>query len=128
MQEETPERRKKNAGKEAVDPIEMILLEQDLADLKKERGIQENVTWRTRLGRRLARRAAGPRLVNRKTYIRLALCCGWFCGAHRFYTGQKLLGTLYLLFCWSGIPAAMTLIDLMIVIPIQPDEQGRVLL
>lgn len=111
-----------------VDPMEMALLEQDLIDLKREKGLPLGENWRTRLGAVLTRRSGGPRRVKRSTYIKLAACCGWFCGAHRFYTGQKFLGALYLLFCWTGIPVAMTLIDLMVVLPMEADEEGRVLL
>ena len=32
-------------------------------------------------------------------------------GAHRFYLGQHLLGAVYLLFCWTFIPAVVSLID-----------------
>ena len=79
-----------------------------------------------RVGDWLAERQRGPKTVERKKYIRLALSCGWLCGAHRFYAGQKMLGVLYLLFCWPGIAFAMTLIDLMIVLPMQPDENGMI--
>lgn len=124
---------KENKGKEPkhkdeVNPMEIILAQQELVDLKREYGILEKETWRTRLGGWLTGRSKGSRKVNRKTYIRLALCCGWFCGAHRFYAGQKLLGALYLLFCWSGIPVAMTLIDLMAAIPMKADETGMILM
>ena len=120
--------REKNTKKETIDTMEMILLQQDLADLKKEYNIRGKETWRTRLGDWLTEHSKGPKVVNRKTYIRLAISCGWFCGAHRFYAGQKILGTLYLLFCWSGIPVAMTLIDLMVAIPMKPDEAGMILM
>ena len=33
-------------------------------------------------------------------------------GAHRFYLGQVGLGIAYLLFCWTGIPGLVALIDL----------------
>ena len=122
------EKGRKPAGEGRVDPMEMALLEQDLIDLKRERGIEQKESWRTRLGAFLARRSAGPKKVKRRTYIRLALCCGWLCGAHRFYTGHHLLGALYLIFCWTGIPVAMTLIDLMVALPMQPDEEGMILL
>lgn len=121
------ERRGKMPG-ERVDPMRMALLEQELIDLKREKGIPLKETWRTRLAAFLTRRSGGPRRVKRSTYIRLAACCGWLCGAHRFYTGQKFLGTLYLLFCWTGIPVAMTLIDLMAVLPMKADEEGMILL
>ena len=64
--------------------------------------------------------------VDRKKYIRLALTCGWFCGAHRFYARQKILGTLYLLLFWTGFSFTMTLIDLMIVVPMKADSQGMI--
>ena len=120
-------RQKELKHRDTVDPMEIILAQQELVDLKREYGILEKETWRTRLGGWLTEKSKGPRKVNRKTY-RLALCCGWFCGAHRFYAGQKLLGTLYLLFCWSGIPVAMTLIDLMAAIPMRADETGKILM
>ena len=76
-----------------------------------------------------ARIAAGKkREIHRRTYIRLALWCGWFCGAHRFYACQYLLGTLYLLLCWTGLPFCMTLINLMIVLPKKADETGNIII
>jgi TM2 domain-containing membrane protein YozV len=32
-------------------------------------------------------------------------------GIHKFYLGQSGLGILYLIFCWSGIPAIVGLIE-----------------
>lgn len=114
-------------NKEYVDPKKMLALEEELAQLRKQHGIQEKQSWWKNLGDWIAKRSDGARChVSRKTYIKLALTCGWFCGAHRFYAGQKLLGTLYLLFCWTGIPFAMTLVDLMIALPMQPDQSGLI--
>lgn len=118
----------KRKKQERVSPDEMMALELELAQVKKEHGIKVKTTWWARLSDILTARSKGPKQVERKKYIRLALICGWFCGAHRFYAGQKLLGVLYLLFCWTGIPVAMTLIDLMIVIPMKPNEAGIITL
>jgi len=52
---------------------------------------------------------------------------GWM-GGHRFYTHQYKTALIYLLTCWTGFPLAMTLVDLMIVIPMQPDDNGKVLI
>lgn len=120
--------KQRKEDQERVSPDEMMALELELAQVKKEHGIQEKPTVRRRLADWLTGSAAGPRRVKRKTYIRLAWTCGWFCGAHRFYAGQTVLGVLYLLFCWTGIPVAMTLIDLMIVIPKEPDDAGIITL
>lgn len=35
-------------------------------------------------------------------------------GAHKFYTKKNLLGALYLLFCWTGIPGLIALIEFII--------------
>jgi TM2 domain-containing membrane protein YozV len=36
-------------------------------------------------------------------------------GGHRFYMGQVVVGLLYLLFCWTFIPAIMAFIELFLV-------------
>ncbi|WP_194712921.1 TM2 domain-containing protein [Noviherbaspirillum soli] len=40
----------------------------------------------------------------------LASTLGLF-GVHRFYLGQRRAGLLYLLFCWTGIPALLALVE-----------------
>lgn len=112
-----------------VDPKEMIALEEELAALKRERGIAEKESWWMRIGNWMAERPEGAqKKVNREKYIRLGLTCGWICGAHCFYAGQKGKGLLYLMFCWTGIPFAMTLIDLMIAVPMDSGEMGEIIL
>ena len=104
-------------------------LEEELHRLKEQYHIEDEKKWWHKVGdfivNRLERNQAE---VSREKYIKLAVTCGWFCGAHRFYTGQKVLGILYLLFCWTGIPFTMTLIDLMIALPKVADENGNILL
>ncbi len=116
----------KRAGQELADPKQLIALEQELADLKEQYGIKDRPRLWVRIGDWLVDKKGGPRTVERRKYIRLALCCGWLCGAHRFYAKQYILGVLYLLLCWTGVSFAMTLVDLMIVLPMQADEQGMV--
>lgn len=43
-------------------------------------------------------------------------------GIHRFYLGQNKLGLLYLLFCWTFIPAFIALIDFFIFIFMSEDN------
>lgn len=62
---------------------------------------------------------------NRKTYLLIALFLGW-CGGHRYYSHQWFLGILYTALFWTGIPIAMTLIDLMVAIPLPVDEDGMI--
>lgn len=111
------------------DPKRMIELEEELLVLKQEQGIEERLKWWQRLGDWYANYTVNSKVpVSRKRYIRLALTCGWLCGSHRFYARKPILGTLYLLFFWTGIPFAMTLIDLMIALPMEPDENGMIII
>lgn len=111
-----------------VDPKQMVALEEELHALKSQYGIEEKKKWWMKLGDRLAERADREKVaVDRKRYIKLALTCGWFTGAHRFYSRQRILGVIYLLLCWTGISFAMTLVDLMIVLPMKADDNGMIL-
>ena len=65
--------------------------------------------------------------VSRKKYLIIALLTGWM-GGHRFYARQYPSAVLYLLLFWTGFPFAMTLIDLMMAIPKEPDENGNILM
>lgn len=68
-----------------------------------------------------------PVRLRRKTYLLTALFLGW-CGGHRFLSRQYVLGVIYAALFWTGIPVAMTLIDLMIALPIPPDEEGYIMI
>ncbi len=116
-------------NEQGFNPAHLIELEEELNALKKEQGIVEKPAWWQRLGDWYADWSTNHKTaVDRKKYIRLAWTCGWLCGSHRFYAHKPILGTLYLLFFWTGIPFAMTLIDLMIALPMVPDENGKIIL
>ena len=114
--------------REEVDVSKMIALEQELHELKKEQGIEEKEGKVSRaISRFFERRDAKEQILRKKkTYILLAVFTGWF-GGHRFYAKQYLLGILYLLLFWTGFGAAMTIIDLLVIIPKEADENGMVL-
>lgn len=40
----------------------------------------------------------------------LAILLGTF-GVHKFYLGQTRKGLLYLLFCWTGVPSLIALVE-----------------
>lgn len=65
--------------------------------------------------------------VNKKKDLWLCILLGW-AGGHRFYQKQYLLGFLYLALCWCGFSMAMSIVDLLIIIPKQPDEDGNILM
>jgi TM2 domain-containing membrane protein YozV len=52
---------------------------------------------------------------NRITAALLALFLGGL-GVHKFYLGQSGVGIIYLLFCWTFIPALFALIDFIVLI------------
>lgn len=108
-----------------VNTAELAALEQELQEVKQAAGIPEK---RSRFCSFIDKRisACEEKDILRKTYITLLLSCGWFCGSHLFYAGKRIRGMLYLLFCWTGIPFAMSLIDLMQVLPIAADSEGKI--
>lgn len=120
-----PQRKKEM---DSIDPRQMIRLEQELADLKERYEPKARRSLFVKAGDFLASHSGPSKPVSRKNYIRLAVCCGWFCGAHRFYSGHPIVGLLYLFFFWTGIPFAMTLVDLMIALPMKADDSGYILL
>ncbi len=67
-----------------------------------------------------------PVRVKRSTYLLVALFLGW-CGGHRFMSKQYVLFAIYLLLFWTGIPVAMTIVDLLIAIPLPVDEEGYIM-
>lgn len=67
-----------------------------------------------------------PVRVKRSTYLLVALLLGW-CGGHRYLSKQYGLFIAYLLLFWTGIPVAMTIIDLLIAIPIKQDSDGYIM-
>ena len=50
------------------------------------------------------------KVVHKVAYILLAIFLGSF-GIHKFYAGRTGIGILYLLFCWSGVPAIIGIIE-----------------
>lgn len=110
-----------------VDIAKMARLEDELAEARSEAGIAEKRRPLLVFIDRLLEKDR-TREVNKKTYLILLFSCGWFTGAHRFYSGRKITGVLYLLFFWTGIPFTMCLFDFMGIIPREADDNGLVLI
>lgn len=60
-------------------------------------------------------------MKNKTTAAILAFFLGGL-GIHRFYLGQGGLGILYLLFCWTFIPAIAAFIDFIIFLTMDEDR------
>ena len=108
---------------------EYMALVQELDELKAQRGEAqpEGRVSRAISGFFDRREAREKQVLNKKKYILLAVFTGWM-GGHRFYARQWPTAIFYLLFFWCGFPLAMTIIDLMIVIPMKANENGNLLL
>ena len=63
--------------------------------------------------------------VNKVIYILIALFLGGF-GIHKFYSGKVIQGFLYLLFCWTYIPAVISFIEGILAIFNPADSQGNI--
>ena len=110
---------------------EYLAAKAELEDLEKKYGIAEE-RKEGPISRAITnffdRRDAREQVkVNKKKDLWLCILLGW-AGAHRFYQKQYLLGFLYLAVCWTGYSVAMSLIDLLIIFPKQPDEDGNILM
>ena len=112
---------------EKVKVRELLEKEAELQQLRKQYGVEKEMNWFEKAVDFLVNHAHEPKKVSRKTYLLLALTCGWFCGAHRFYSGHNVQGILYVLFSWTGISLAMTIIDVLLVfLKHEPDAEGMI--
>ncbi len=46
-------------------------------------------------------------------------------GAHKFYLGRVVQGILYLLFCWTFIPAVVSFIEFILLLVMSDEEFNR---
>lgn len=63
-------------------------------------------------------------MKERTTAGILALLLGGL-GVHKFYLGQNLQGIIYLVFCWTFIPAIIAFIEALIFFGMDNDEFNR---
>lgn len=120
-------RKHRTPKEKGPDLSDFIQAEGELQRLKQEQGIQDPPQKLNFLGRAIEylltvreRRIKQP--IKKKTYLWLCLL-GAF-GIHRFYAKQWFTAVVYLLTCWSGFSLAMTIIDVMVVVPMKADENG----
>jgi TM2 domain-containing membrane protein YozV len=65
-----------------------------------------------------------PHQVNKIAYVLLCFFFGGI-GIHKFYAGHWILGLLYLIFCWTFIPALIAFIEFIIGIIKPADNNGN---
>lgn len=65
------------------------------------------------------------KVVNKTTYCVLACFLGGL-GLHKFYAGQTAAGVLYLLFCWTWIPAIIAFVEFIVALCKTADARGNI--
>ena len=70
--------------------------------------------------------ANNTKAVNKVVYCILAFFLGGI-GVHKFYAGKISSGILYLIFCWTFIPACIAFIEFIIAICKKADAAGNIL-
>lgn len=70
---------------------------------------------------------AGGLVVNQVAYGLLGILLGGF-GVHKFYAGKIGMGVLYLLFCWTCIPAIIGLVEGIIAFTKHADANGNIVI
>ena len=70
--------------------------------------------------------ANGTVAVNKLIYCLLCFFLGGI-GAHKFYSGRAGTGLMYLLFCWTFIPALLALVEFISALCKKADANGMIL-
>ena len=69
----------------------------------------------------------GFTVVNKVIYCLLCFFLGGI-GIHKFYSGKTTSGVLYLIFCWTGIPLIISIVELIIAICKPADSKGNIIM
>lgn len=67
------------------------------------------------------------KVVSKVVYVVLAMLLGGL-GAHKFYVGKIGVGIVYLIFCWTYIPAIIGFIEGIIALTKQADSNGNIVI
>lgn len=115
------------------DQVEIYETENDLIVTKKEEkkesnpnaGININVS-NNQSGVQPTYIANNTKAVNKIVYCVLAFFLGGI-GIHKFYAGKIGTGILFILFCWTGIPFLISIIDFIVGLCKKADANGNIL-
>lgn len=111
---------------EPINLDEYVALQRELDELKIQTGEKKEGKISRLISSWFEKSENKPKVtINKKKHLWTAILLGW-AGGHRFQAKQYFLGFVYLLLCWSGYSMAMTVVDILIIIPKQPDENGNI--
>lgn len=65
-------------------------------------------------------------VVNKIAYLLITFFLGGI-GIHKFYAGKVGLGIIYVLFCWTGIPAFVAFFEFIIACLKNSDSNGNII-
>lgn len=89
-------------------------------------GININVNNSNTVGGQPVTVPSGKKAVNKVVYCILTFFLGGI-GVHKFYSGKIGLGILYLVFCWTYIPAIAAIIEFIIALCKKADDNGMII-
>lgn len=88
-------------------------------------GININLTQAQTTANQTPAYIQAGKVVNKTAYAICAILLGSL-GIHKFLAGKIGMGVLYLLFCWSGIPGIIGLIEGVVALTKQADANGNI--
>jgi TM2 domain-containing membrane protein YozV len=104
----------------------IVTKKEEKKEQKNDGGININVSNNQTNGANPVYIANNTKAVNKVVYCILAFFLGGI-GVHKFYAGKISSGILYLIFCWTFIPACIAFIEFIIAICKKADAAGNIL-
>ena len=107
------------------DGLVIVFKKKNKIEEKEHSGININVN-NSQNGVQPIYSSNNTKAVNKTVYCLLAFFLGGI-GIHKFYAGKTGSGILYIVFCWTFIPAFIAFIEFIIALCKRADANGNIL-